>query len=70
MSETTPYKSKHTRWDQPPSEVYSHDFNGILRIDLYQDHYSWKFISTDKGNTISLKVGEVVVDHDNCNARP
>jgi hypothetical protein len=66
---TTPYKSEHSRWDQPPSEIYSHDFNGILRINLYQDRYTWKFISTDKDNTISLKVGEVVVDHDTCNTR-
>src|SRR5215510_693931 len=64
------YKTKFdNRWERPLGEIYSHDFKGVLRIDLYQDRYTWKFVSTDKDNTVSLKIGETVVDHDTCNER-
>jgi hypothetical protein len=58
------------RWPFPLAEVYDHKAHGVLRIDLYRERYRWTFVPIKGGPTISLKVGEVMLDNDTCNQRP
>jgi acid phosphatase type 7 len=58
------------RWSDDVRDVYSHSSFGVLRIELFADRYRWRFVPIKGDPEIPLKVGDTVIDTDNCVARP
>jgi hypothetical protein len=67
----TLYQETRThRWEPEARDVYSHSSFGVLRIELFADHYRWQFLQIDGDPEISLRVDGVTIDNDVCIARP
>jgi hypothetical protein len=46
--------SQHSRW--PASEAYDERSYGVLQLDLYSDHFEWRFLPAAGSSCITLPV--------------
>jgi hypothetical protein len=62
-------KERTHRWGDDVRDVYSHTSDGVLRIELFPDHYTWSFVPAAGDPPISLVVKGQPTDRDTCVAR-